>query len=109
MKLLKLFGFQKLISACPQNDWIVLNNTCYKFQNKTSNFNDASDFCANLASGLFEPRNNLTDDQVYKSAKQNMKLNHEVWIGVVTNRTEVWTGKYFSQFFNFYILYFCFF
>ena len=85
---MKLLNFVKLFSACPQNDWIVLNNTCYKFQNKTSNFNDASDFCTNIGGKLFEPRDNLTDEQVYNRAKQSMKLNHGAWIGVVTNKTK---------------------
>ena len=93
MKIIEVIAFLKLFSACPQNDWIVLNNTCYKFQNKTSNFNDARDFCTNIGGKLFEPRDNLTDEQVYKRAKQNMNLNHGTWIGVVTNRTEDWTGK----------------
>ena len=82
-----LLDFQKLISACPKNDWVVLNNKCYKFQNKTSNFNDASDFCTNLGGKLYEPRDNLTEEQVYKRAKQNMNLNHGAWIGVFTNKT----------------------
>ena len=86
-KVLKLF--QNVFLACPKNDWIVLNNTCYKFQNKTSNFNDAKDFCTNLSSKLFEPRNNLTDENVYKFAKQFMNLNHGAWIGVVTNKTVI--------------------
>ena len=79
--------FQKLFSACPQHDWIVLNNTCYKFQNKTYNFNDASDFCTNLGGKLFEPRNNLKNENIHKIAKQYMNLNHGAWIGVVTNKT----------------------
>ena len=85
--------FQKLFSACPQNNWIVLNDTCYKFQNKILSFNDASNFCTNLGGKIFEPRNNFTDDQVYKSAKQNMNLNHGAWIGVISNHTVHWTGK----------------
>ena len=89
---MKLLHFLKLISACPKNDWIVLNNTCYKFENKTSNFNDARNLCANLGGKLFEPRDNLTDDLVYKRATQIMNLNHGAWIGVVTNKTEDWTG-----------------
>ena len=91
--LLQFLHFQILLSACPQNDWIVLNNTCYKFQNKTSDFNDASDFCTNLGGKLFKPRNNLTDKNVYKVAKQLMNLNHGAWIGVVTNQTEDWPGN----------------
>ena len=90
-KVLKLF--QNVFLACPKNDWIVLNNTCYKFQNKTSNFNDARHFCTNLSSKIFEPRNNLTDENVYKFAKQFMNLNHGAWIGVVTNQTEDWRGN----------------
>ena len=81
--------FQKLFSACPQNDWIVFNNTCYKFQNKTSNFNDARAFCTNLGGKLFEPRYNLTDGNIHKIAKQYMKLNHGSWIGVITNKTVI--------------------
>ena len=84
---------QKLFSACPKNDWIVLNNTCYKFQNITYNFNDARDFCANLEGNLFEPRDNFTDAEVYNSAKQNMNLNYGAWIGIVTKQTEDWHGN----------------
>ena len=87
------FQFQKFFPACPKNDWILLNNTCYKFQNKTSNFNEASDFCTTLSSKLFEPRNNLTDENVYKVAKQFMNLNYGAWIGIVTKQTEVWHGN----------------
>ena len=83
-KVLKLF--QNVFLACPKNDWIVLNNTCYKFQNKTSNFNDAKDFCTNLGGKLFEPRYNLTDGNIHKIAKQYMKLDHGFWIGVITNK-----------------------
>ena len=82
-----------LFPACPQNDWITLNNTCYKFQNKTTNFNDARNFCTIHGGKLFEPRNNLTDENVYKFAKQFMNLNHEAWIGIVTNQTEDWPGN----------------
>ena len=96
---LVLLALQNLFSACPQHDWIVLNNTCYKFQNKTSNFNDARHFCTNLSSKIFEPRNNLTDENVYKSAKQFMNLNHGAWIGVVTNQTEDWQGNISFLFF----------
>ena len=64
-----------------------------KFQNKILSFNDASNFCTNLGGKIFEPRNNFTDDQVYKSAKQNMNLNHGAWIGVISNHTVHWTGK----------------
>ena len=91
MKLLKLFGFQKLISACPQNDWIVLNNTCYKFQNKTSNFKSANDICNNLGGKNFEPKNINTYDTVHKIANKNMKLNYGAWIGISTNKTDDWT------------------
>ena len=82
-----------LFPACPQNDWITLNNTCYKFQNKTTNFNDARNFCTIHGGKLFEPRNYLTDENVYKVAKQFMNLNHGAWIGVVTNQTEDWPGN----------------
>ena len=84
--------FQKLFSACPQNNWIVLNDTCYKFQNKISSFNDASNFCTNLGGKIFEPRNNFTDDQVYKSAKQNMNLNHGAWISIARDDTKLDNG-----------------
>ena len=70
-----------------------MNNTCYKFQNKTSDFKDAGNICTNLEGKIFEPRNNLTDENVYKVAKQFMTLNHGVWIGVVTNQTEDWSGN----------------
>ena len=86
--------FQKLFSACPQNDWIALNNKCYKFQNKTSNFNDARDYCANHEGKLLEPRDKSTDENVYKVAKQFMNLNHGTWIGIVTNQTEYWPGNH---------------
>ena len=66
-----------------------MNNTCYKFQNKTSNFNDARDFCTSLSSKLFEPRNNLTNENIHKIAKQYMKLDHGFWIGVITNKTVI--------------------
>ena len=87
------FWFLNLFPACPQNDWITLNNTCYKFQNKTTNFNDARNFCTIHGGKLFEPRNNLRDENVYKVAKQFMNLNHGAWIGVVTNQTEDWPGN----------------
>ena len=86
-KVLELF--QNVFLACPKNDWIVLNNTCYKFQNKTSIFNDAGDFCTNLGGKLFEPRYNLTDENIHKIAKQYMNLNHGSWIGVITNKTVI--------------------
>ena len=88
-----LLQFQNLFPACPKTDWIVLNNTCYKFQNKTSDFKDAGNICTNLEGKIFEPRNNLTDENVYKFAKQFMNLNQGAWIGVVTNQTEDWPGN----------------
>ena len=86
-----------MISVCPKNDWIVLNNKCYKFENKIFNFNDASDFCANHGGKLFEPRNNLTDDQIYKSAKQNMHLNHGAWISVFRNKSDYKPSRYLNN------------
>ena len=70
-----------------------MNNTCYKFQNKTYNFSDARDFCTNFGGKLFEPRYNLTDGNIHKVAKQFMNLNHGAWISVVTNQTEDWPGN----------------
>ena len=86
-KVLKLF--QNVFLACPKNDWIVLNNTCYKFQNKTYNFSDAREFCTNLGGKLFEPRNNLKNANIHKIAKQYINLNHGAWIGVIKNKTVI--------------------
>ena len=74
---------------------MVLNNTCYKLEEKISNFKDASDNCINLGGELFEPRNIYTYHTVYKMASKKMKLNNGAWIGVATNKTDDWAGKEF--------------
>ena len=74
---------------------MVLNDTCYKFEVKTSNFKDASNDCINLGGKLFEPKNNYTHDSVYNMATKKMKLNHGAWIGVVTHKTDDWAGEKF--------------
>ena len=76
---------------------MVLNDTCYKLEEKTSNFKNARDICTNLGGKLFQPRNNYTYHNVYDMAiKKTTRLNHGAWIGVVTNRsTNDWTGKEF--------------
>ena len=74
---------------------MVLNDTCYKLEEKTSNFKDASDNCINLGGELFEPRINDTYHTVYKMATKKMKLNHGAWIGVAKSKTNDWTGKEF--------------
>ena len=62
-----------------------MNNTCYKFQNKTFIFHDAHEFCANNGGKILELRKNLTYDLIYRPAKQRMPLNYGAWIG--TNRS----------------------
>ena len=80
-----LLQFQNLFPVCPKNDWIVLNNTCYKFQKKTFFYHDAHEFCANNGGKNLESMKNSTYDLIYRTAKQKMPLNYGTWID--TNRS----------------------
>ena len=88
-----LWNFLSNSLVCPNDDWVIIQNTCYKFVNESNNFEDAYNICQNFGGKLFKPLDTLVYTLVYQNGRHFLKTNPNVWIGVRTNKTDNWTGN----------------